>query len=123
MLDYDFSALCCQLTDPRVRYLAIQDSPRSQGKQNLQTTHCLGFLHKMTTRSDHANRKFYEIPEDETVREYSVSRKLQNLTKETSGTDPHGVQDLLTYIYENIIGRDKTFSGPFGIRKGIVLIE
>ena len=57
----------------------------------------------------HANRKFYEIPSQSDKREDEVSSNLRN---------DHDQKGLLTLIREGIVGKEKTFSGPYGIRKG-----
>ncbi len=69
----------------------------------------------------HGNRKFYDLPtpgsgilddgtqESVQNQENQKGNSLSEITKQT---------DLLSYISSNIIGREKTFSGPFGLRKG-----
>ena len=59
----------------------------------------------------HANRKFYEIPSQ-------VSEKDDKIVSELKNDHDHGEGGILTLIREGVIGKDKTFSGPYGIRKG-----
>lgn len=54
---------------------------------------------------DARNRQFYSLPEE------SVASELAEDSTESK-------ESLLTYIRNNVIGKDKTFSGPFGLRKG-----
>ena len=56
---------------------------------------------------NHANRKFYEIP--------SETAEGQGVEERTNLTDHKG---LLSLVCQSVIGKDKTFSGPFGLRKG-----
>ena len=51
------------------------------------------------------DRKFYDIPDDS--RPQTTDSK-QNVEK----------AEFLNYINENVVGKDKVFSGPFGLRKG-----
>ena len=53
----------------------------------------------------HANRKFYDIP-SETAEEIDIR------------TDLPDRKELLSLVCQSVIGKDKTFSGPFGLRKG-----
>lgn len=54
-----------------------------------------------------AHRKFYALPDD-----------YAKVTKPTQKTaDP---AKLVKYVDENVIGKNSTFSGPYGRRKGTV---
>lgn len=59
----------------------------------------------MTQLLDGGHRKFYELP-----------NKAHHLPPETE--DRPTTDGLFSYIEDNIIGKDKVFSGPFGLRKG-----
>ena len=50
-----------------------------------------------------SDRRFYSLPQAENFGGKEQSPKSK---------------ELLTYISKNIIGDDKVFSGPFGLRKG-----
>lgn len=69
-------------------------------KQHIQ------YLGTMAEDISHANRKFYEIPSQSSVHEESKQK------------NDLGQKDLLTLVNGNVVGKDKTFSGPFGLRKG-----
>lgn len=51
------------------------------------------------------DRLFYSLPDDDRTSKIGVSK--------TVNTDK-----LLNFISDNIIGKDKVFSGPFGLRQG-----
>ncbi|XP_061164658.1 uncharacterized protein LOC133173684 [Saccostrea echinata] len=53
---------------------------------------------------DARNRQFYSLPKEHT-------------TLEHIGHDQHSKECLIEYIRKNVIGKDKIFSGPFGLRK------
>lgn len=52
-----------------------------------------------------ASRKFHDLP------------KFQKITDQDDESSEN-VDVLLSYIYENVIGRHKVFPGPFGFRNG-----
>ncbi|KAG8224974.1 hypothetical protein J437_LFUL018414 [Ladona fulva] len=56
------------------------------------------------------HRKFYTLPEDYP---HSDSEVLKTKSKKCEDSEK-----LIRYIEESVIGRDTTFSGPFGRRKG-----
>jgi hypothetical protein len=64
-------------------------------------------MEAITEKSPHAarNRQFYSLPADHQTSEHNLG-------------DTESKEHLLEYIRENVIGRDKVFSGPFGLRKG-----
>ncbi len=72
----------------------------------------------------HGSRKFYDLPTSKSeVLECGTQDSAQNREKQKSNisrslSERTKQTDLLSYISSNIIGREKTFSGPFGIRKG-----
>ena len=47
---------------------------------------------------------------------YSIPKQENNDSEFRENKDDK--QSLLTYISENIVGKDKIFSGPFGLRRG-----
>ncbi|GFO25655.1 tRNA 2-thiocytidine biosynthesis protein ttca [Plakobranchus ocellatus] len=72
-----------------------------------------------------ANRQFYSLPCKEVCHDGVADlnehhpKKIKNesnLTPENATTHDHK-DSILQYIAENVIGADKTFSGPFGLRK------
>ena len=62
-------------------------------------------------KNSHGRRKFYDIPLHNEIR-----KDKEETEEETSSTQK---SNLLEYIDHNVIGRNKVFSGPFGLRKGI----
>ena len=71
-----------------------------------------------------ANRKFYDISDA------STSKTSDDPTEDdvhvhspkgedtlSSGSQPLG-RDICEYINQNVIGKDKVFCGPFGLRQG-----
>lgn len=52
------------------------------------------------------DRQFYSIPKNEKYIDLAESQNTER-------------QALIKYISDNIIGNNKVFSGPFGLRKGI----
>ena len=62
----------------------------------------------------HGKRQFYEIPFQSDL---SEDKEASNAETKTTilGRKPGS---LLSYIDQNVIGRNKVFSGPFGLRKG-----
>ncbi|KAF4523111.1 hypothetical protein B566_EDAN003125 [Ephemera danica] len=54
------------------------------------------------------HRTFYSLPED-----------YQNREKESRAKKCEDTAKLIRYIDENVIGKNTTFCGPFGRRKGI----
>jgi hypothetical protein len=65
----------------------------------------------MTSKKTYGNRKFYALPD-----EYPL--------KGTKVRATHGAKrnedaaKLIKYIDDNVIGKNTTFSGPYGRRKG-----
>lgn len=56
----------------------------------------------------HGSRKFYDIPSEE----------LTNLRHSYSLKKEKNIEELLDYIDQSCIGKDITFTGPYGPRKG-----
>ena len=56
----------------------------------------------------HGSRKFYDIPSEE----------LTNIRHRYSLKKEKNTEELLNYIDKNCIGKDLTFTGPYGPRKG-----
>ena len=56
----------------------------------------------------HGSRKFYEIP-SENLQYVRHDREVKNHKK---------IEELLKYIENSCIGKDLTFTGPYGLRKG-----
>ena len=68
------------------------------------------------------HRKFYDLPVSQVIP--SENHCENSVTSETEGTGiklPQQKASLLSFIDQNVIGKDKTFSGPYGLRKGIDL--
>ena len=59
-----------------------------------------------------ADRVFYSFPQG--------SKSVDKSDANSCSKDDK--QKLLKYIRENVIGGDKQFGGPFGLRKGIELL-
>jgi len=57
-------------------------------------------------------RKFYEVPSNYTPQRYSEKHILK---KETAN-------ELFRYIEEHCIGKETTFIGPYGARKGLCFL-
>ena len=66
---------------------------------------------KMSVRKPFGNRKFYSLPE-----EYHLKGGLRSRTYGKQKNEE--TNKLVKYIDENIIGKNTTFSGPYGRRKG-----
>lgn len=62
-------------------------------------------MNSMKNTKRFANRKFYALPDDYV----KVSKSSQK------SADP---AKLVKYVDENVIGKNSTFSGPYGRRKG-----
>ena len=58
-----------------------------------------------------ARRSFYELPD-------SIHRSLPHPVGIAIPGSTDTPTDLFSYINENIIGKDKVFSGPYGLRNG-----
>ena len=59
----------------------------------------------------HGSRKFYEIP-SENLQYVRHDREVKNHKK---------IEELFKYIENSCIGKDSTFTGPYGLRKGKIL--
>ena len=59
------------------------------------------------------NRKFYDIPENFIPHPTAESNEIKN---KAPGA-------LVEYIETNCLGRDMTFSGPFGKREGLIYLN
>lgn len=59
---------------------------------------------QQAANTTHADRKFYELPEI-----------INDSNDKSLHSEPEA---LLSYINENVIGKAKVFSGPYGLRKG-----
>lgn len=57
-----------------------------------------------------ASRKFYALPEDYALK--SAKLRSQSFAKKEDSNK------LIKYIDDNVIGKNTTFAGPFGRRKG-----
>ena len=55
----------------------------------------------------HGSRKFYEIP-----------RNLQYVRHDREVKKYKKIEELFKYIENSCIGKDLTFTGPYGLRKG-----
>lgn len=70
------------------------------------------------TRSEvdvHGHRKFYDFE--------FVDENLHHLLATSDLSIDKGSIELINYIRSNIIGYDYKFRGPFGLRKGEVLLN
>lgn len=56
----------------------------------------------------YGSRKFYEIPSEE----------LTHLRHDYKVKKGEKVEELLSYIEQSCIGKDVTFTGPYGLQKG-----
>ena len=61
-------------------------------------------------RKSLGNRKFYALPEDYSLKSGRL-RQANTVKKEDAGR-------LIKYIDDNMIGKNSTFAGPYGRRKG-----
>ena len=74
----------------------------------------LNFAHAQTLPAlsmaalKHGSRKFYEIP-SENLQYVRHDREVKNHKK---------IEELFKYIENSCIGKDLTFTGPYGLRKG-----
>ena len=68
------------------------------------------------------NRQFYALPK---LTDETSPQDLASSTNQTGSVKTYKDQtcsekeDLFDYISKNVVGGDKTFTGPFGLRKGI----
>lgn len=60
------------------------------------------------------NRKFYALPEDYALK--SAKLRSQAVAKKEDSVK------LIKYVDDNVIGKSTTFAGPFGRRKGRVIV-
>lgn len=69
------------------------------------------YSRRMTSKKTYGNRKFYALPDDYPLRGAKV--------RATHGAKRNeDAAKLIKYIDDNVIGRNTTFSGPYGRRKG-----
>lgn len=67
-----------------------------------------------TVRKTFANRKFYELPQD-----YALKG---GKTRSLSAVKREDATKLVKYIDDSVIGKNTTFVGPYGRRKGMLLL-
>jgi signal recognition particle GTPase len=74
----------------------------------------------MSTVKKNASRKICALPEDYALKSMKYrSKGTSATTTATSGTGKTtDISKLVKFIDENIVGRNATFLGPFGRRKG-----
>jgi hypothetical protein len=65
----------------------------------------------MNSKKTYGNRKFYALPDEYPLRGTKV-RATQ------SGKKNEDAAKLIKYIDDNVVGKNTTFSGPYGRRKG-----
>lgn len=65
----------------------------------------------MTTKKTYGNRKFYALPDEYPLRGTKVRAAYGAKKNEDAAK-------LIKYIDDNVIGKNTTFSGPYGRRKG-----
>jgi hypothetical protein len=66
---------------------------------------------RMSSKKTYGNRKFYALPDEYPLRGTKF-RATQSAKKNED------VAKLIKYIDDNVIGKNTTFSGPYGRRKG-----
>lgn len=66
---------------------------------------------RMNSKKTYGNRKFYALPDEYPLRGTKV-RATQSAKKNEDAAK------LIKYIDDNVIGKNTTFSGPYGRRKG-----
>jgi hypothetical protein len=66
---------------------------------------------RMTTKKTYGHRKFYALPDDYPLRGTKVRAAYGSKKNEDAAK-------LIKYIDDNVIGKNTTFSGPYGRRKG-----
>lgn len=66
---------------------------------------------RMSSKKTYGNRKFYALPDEYPLRGTKV-RATQSAKKNEDAAK------LIKYIDDNVIGKNTTFSGPYGRRKG-----
>ncbi|KAJ9599552.1 hypothetical protein L9F63_009950, partial [Diploptera punctata] len=64
----------------------------------------------MTSKKAYGNRKFYALPDEYPLR-YPKVRSSHGTKKNEDAVK------LIKYIDDNVIGKNTTFSGPYGRRK------
>lgn len=64
----------------------------------------------VATKKPLGNRRFYSLPEDYTLK--SGRLRQANIVKKED------VIRLVRYVDDNVIGKNLTFAGPYGRRKG-----
>jgi hypothetical protein len=66
---------------------------------------------RMSSKKTYGNRKFYALPDEYPLRGPKF-RATQSARKNEDAAK------LIKYIDDNVIGKNTTFSGPYGRRKG-----
>lgn len=66
---------------------------------------------RMNSKKTYGNRKFYALPDEYPLRGTKL-RGTQSAKKKEDAAK------LVKYIDDNVIGKNTTFSGPYGRRKG-----
>jgi len=66
---------------------------------------------RMISKKTYGNRKFYALPDDYSLRGTKV-RATHGAKKNEDAAK------LIKYIDDSVIGKNTTFSGPYGRRKG-----
>ena len=75
---------------------------------NFKLRTCVVISNPVNSGSEAWSRKFYEIP-SENLLFVRHNRKVKNLKK---------IGELFKYMKNRCIGKDLTFTGPYGLRKG-----
>lgn len=73
-------------------------------------------IKRMTTKKTYGNRKFYALPDEYPLRGTKVRAGYGTKKNEDAAK-------LIKYIDDYVIGKNTTFSGPYGRRKGMSLYD
>jgi hypothetical protein len=89
-----------------IQLFSYGNTERLQGRNVLSVC-----FRRMNSKKTYGNRKFYALPDEYPLRGTKV-RATQSAKKNEDAVK------LIKYIDDNVIGKNTTFSGPYGRRKG-----
>lgn len=89
-----------------IQLFSYGNTGRLQGRNVLSVC-----FRRMNSKKTYGNRKFYALPDEYPLRGTKV-RATQSAKKNEDAAK------LIKYIDDNVIGKNTTFSGPYGRRKG-----